>query len=110
MVVVVCRARFLIPYKPSLKDKRSFAQAIVARLKSRYNLAVSEVDELDNHEVLTLGFSAVGREVRALQRVLQGGVAYIESQFGIECLEERQETLKYSQNTPFSTGWEEKYS
>lgn len=110
MVVVVCRARFLIPYKPSLKGKRSLYQAIVAGVRSHYNLAISEVDELDNHDVLSLGLSAVGREVRALQKTLKGGVVYIEREFGIECIEDNQEILTYSQSTPFLTDWEGKYS
>ncbi len=37
-----------IPASSSLKDKRRVVKSVIARLRNRYNLAVAEVDYLDD--------------------------------------------------------------
>jgi uncharacterized protein YlxP (DUF503 family) len=109
MVVVVCKARFLIPAKTSLKEKRSLVQALISRLKGKFNMAVAEVEGFESYDIVTLGISMIGSEANGLYRQLYKGIGYLESQFGVECLEESKETLVYSKDTPFCTGWEKKH-
>jgi len=43
-----------IPASNSLKDKRRVVKSVIARLRNRYNLAVAEVDTLDERHRATL--------------------------------------------------------
>ncbi len=43
-----------IPASASLKDKRRVVKSAIARLRRRYNLAVAEVDTLDERQRATL--------------------------------------------------------
>lgn len=72
-------------------------------------MAVAEVEELELYDIVTLGISMVGREANGLYRQIDKGIGFLESQFGIECLEDNKETLVYSESTPFCTGWEKKH-
>jgi len=101
MVVVVCRARFVIPCKNSLKEKRSFVQSAMKRMKSRYNLSISEIDDLDIYDLLTLGISSVSRSAKSSKLLVDESIVFLETSFGVECIEAKHEILTYSEGTPF---------
>ena len=46
-------------------------RSIKDRLRNGFNVAVAEVDTLDDVKVITLGIAAVGREHAGVQGVLQ---------------------------------------
>lgn len=70
MVVAVLELTLAVPGF-SLKDKRSVVRRVVARARSEFNVAVAEVDELDNPNGAVLGFSSVGNDKRYLEGQLQ---------------------------------------
>lgn len=48
----------------SLKDKRSVVKSLVERLKSRFNVSVSEVDHNDSKLTAVIGMATVSNEGR----------------------------------------------
>ena len=42
MQVGVLRIKLFIPYSQSLKDRRSVVQSVIARVKNRYNVSITE--------------------------------------------------------------------
>lgn len=46
-------------YSGSLKEKRRIVQAIIARIRSKYNISISEVDYHDLWQRSLIGFAAV---------------------------------------------------
>ena len=48
----------------SLKGKRQVANSLWVRLKSKFNVAVGEVDDLDIPSRLTVGYSIVGSDYK----------------------------------------------
>jgi len=46
-------------YSGSLKDKRKIVQAIIARIRSKYNISITEVDYHDLWQRSLIGFTAV---------------------------------------------------
>ena len=56
----------------SLKDKRQVVRSILDRLRSQFNVGASEVDSLDDHQVIVIGVTAVGPEMEVVRNVLQG--------------------------------------
>jgi len=62
MVLGVCSIVLSLPGNDSLKGKRSVVRRIVDRTRNRFNAAVAEVDDLDNHRRLVLGFAVVSND------------------------------------------------
>ena len=68
MIVGVMTAQISMPGVTSLKGKRSIVKSIIGRLKSRFNISISEVDHQDNRTIALLGISIVCNEARFIDR------------------------------------------
>jgi uncharacterized protein len=75
MVIGVATVRLLLPEAASLKDKRRVVKSVTARMRSRFNVAIAEVDDHDAWGTVTLGIvcvSTVGGHAHAmLEQVVQ---------------------------------------
>ena len=70
MIVGTLKVRLRIPDSHSLKEKRRVVKSIKDRLKSRFNISVSEVDALDSLQIAVLGVAAVSNDKRFVESVL----------------------------------------
>ena len=68
MIVGVMTAQISMPGVISLKGKRSIVKSIIGRLKSRFNISISEVDHQDNRAIAVLGMSIVCNEARFIDQ------------------------------------------
>lgn len=59
MFVVYGTIELHLPYSTSLKEKRKTIQAIISRVRKRFNVSISEVDHHELWQRSTIGFSAV---------------------------------------------------
>jgi len=59
-----------IPHAESLKDKRSVVRAMRDRLRRAYNVSLSEIDDLDDMSVATLGAVMAGSHIPYLNGAL----------------------------------------
>ena len=57
MVVGILQLRIMIRDAQSLKDKRRIVKSLRDRIRSRFNVSVSEVDSLDRRQQATLGIA-----------------------------------------------------
>ncbi len=64
MIVGVMTAQLHLHGIYSLKDKRSVVKSLVERLKSRFNVSVSEVDHNDSKLTAVIGMATVSNEGR----------------------------------------------
>jgi uncharacterized protein YlxP (DUF503 family) len=71
MIVGSLRVRLLLRESRSLKDKRQVVRSIKDRLANRFNVAVAEVDNLDDRQIAALGFATVGNETGYVRSVLE---------------------------------------
>ena len=78
MNVGVCRIDLEFPASHSLKDKRKVLRSIVARVQSRFNVAIAEVDRNDSWQVATLGVTCVSNDSRHANEMLSKVVHYIQ--------------------------------
>jgi uncharacterized protein YlxP (DUF503 family) len=62
MFVGVCTLHLSIPENSDLKGKRRVLQALIAKLREAFNVAVSEVNEQDKWQVATLGVVTVAND------------------------------------------------
>jgi uncharacterized protein YlxP (DUF503 family) len=63
----------------SLKEKRKPRQMLISRLRTRFRLAASEVDDQDTLNVLTLGLATVGPHRGPVEQVLRDAAEWIVS-------------------------------
>ena len=62
MLVGVMTATLYMQGIASLKQKRSIVKGVIGRLKSRFNVSVSEVDHQDSKTSAVLGIAVVSNE------------------------------------------------
>ena len=78
MTVGVCRLRLRLRGSGSLKDKRQVVRSVLERVRQRYRVAAAEVDDQEEWQLATLGFSCVSNSHRHADEVLDSVIAYIE--------------------------------
>ena len=94
MNVGVCRIRFRLPENLSLKGKRRVLKSITARVGSKFNVSIAEIDDHDLWQLATLGICYVSNDKRHANEVLSRVVGFIAgSRFDVEGLDYEIELL-----------------
>jgi len=68
MIVGVLTAHLSMQGITSLKGKRSIVKSLIGRLKSRFNISISEVDHQDNKTSAVIGISIVSNETHFIDQ------------------------------------------
>ncbi len=63
----------------SLKDKRRVINSVRDRVRSKFNVAVAEVDQNDVWQVAVIGITCVSNNVRHADQTLDNVLEFIES-------------------------------
>ncbi len=82
MPVGVMTLEIQLPYAHSLKEKRAVVRKIRDRLRSRYNVAVAELDHQDVWQQATLGIVSISNSRPFLESVFQKVLADSENILG----------------------------
>ena len=86
MLVAVCRFDLRIPGCSSLKEKRHVLKTLTASLRTKFNVAVAEVDHQELWQRATIGVSSVAAEGYHLRRVMRQVERHIDTFPAIEVL------------------------
>lgn len=70
MIVGILRIELFIPESNSLKTKRFAVRSLKDRLRSRFNVAVAEVDNGNKWQRASIGVVAVSNESRHIESVM----------------------------------------
>ncbi len=63
----------------SLKDKRRIVKSLIGRLKSRFNLSVSEVEAQDSKQIAIIGLTVVSNDGSFIDKQLDTVINFITS-------------------------------
>ncbi|NOZ70326.1 MAG: DUF503 domain-containing protein [Chloroflexi bacterium] len=63
-----------LPGNGTLKDKRRIIKSVLARLRHEYNLAVAEVDALDQRAIAIIALVTVSNDVRYAHGLLEKAI------------------------------------
>ena len=86
-----------MPENLSLKGKRRVLKSITTRVRSKFNVAVAEVDDQDLWQLATLGICCVSNDKRHANEVLSKVAdIIINSRFEVEILDYEIEVLSVS--------------
>ncbi len=77
----------------SLKGKRRIVKSIIGKVKSRFNVAIAEVEYNDKWQRIGLGVSAVGNDRGHIDSVLATVLTFIESLCLAELIDSRIEII-----------------
>ena len=77
MTVGVLELNIVIRDALSLKDKRRVVKGLKDRLRSRFDVAVAEVDAQDVRQKAVLGVAVVGSDARVLGQILNKVVDFV---------------------------------
>lgn len=78
MTVGSCKIELRIPGSDSLKAKRRVVKSLKERAQNRFNVAIAEVDRLDDWQRTTLGVACVSNDSRLVDATLSKVVNWIE--------------------------------
>jgi hypothetical protein len=82
MPVGVLTLEIQLPYAHSLKEKRAVIQKLRDRLRSRFNVAVAELDHQDLWQHATLGVVSISNSQTLLESVFRQVLAESEKILG----------------------------
>ena len=68
MIIGVMKAQLHLQGINSLKEKRGIVKSVIGRLKSRFNVSVSEVDHQDQKRSAVIGIALVSNETRFIDQ------------------------------------------
>jgi uncharacterized protein YlxP (DUF503 family) len=78
MVIGVCKLDLRIPENHSLKEKRHVLRKLIDRVRTRFNVAISEVGDNDLWQRAQMGFCTVGNDRRHINSSLDKVIHFIE--------------------------------
>lgn len=93
MVVGVAEIEVRIPEVGSLKGKRSVVRKLIERTRSRFSVAIAEVEKQDVHSRAVIGLAVVGNDRRVVNGVLDRVIDFVEGLAIAELVAERVEIL-----------------
>jgi uncharacterized protein YlxP (DUF503 family) len=77
MIIGLLTAHLCMQGITSLKEKRSIVKGIIGRLKSRFNISVSEVDHHDNKVSAVIAIAIVSNDSRFIDRQLDAVINFM---------------------------------
>jgi uncharacterized protein len=93
MVVGTCELIFQLPENHSLKGKRQVSRSLVQRIRSRFNVSVAEVADLDRWQTLAIGVTCATNDSRHANEVMSKIVDFAEEHAGAVLHQHRIEIL-----------------
>jgi uncharacterized protein len=88
MNIGVGKVSLRIPENMDLKGKRMVLKSIIGRVKSKFDVAVAEVDDNDMWQLATIGICCISNNKRHSNEVLSKVIRFIESsRFDVEILD-----------------------
>ena len=79
MIVGTCKVYLSADWVTSLKEKRSVLKSLIERAKHKFNISIAEIEQMDSHKHMVIGFACVTNDTRLADDIIQNVVHFIES-------------------------------
>ena len=97
MFVGVARLTLQIPESGSLKAKRQVIRRVTDRVKSRFNVALAEVDSLDAWQKAVLAVAVVGNDRRQVNEQIDKVIRFVEEMYVAPLLSREMEIVSFGE-------------
>ncbi len=84
MIIGACRIQLILPEAHSLKEKRGVLLSLLAQVRRKFNVAISEVEDQDKWQVAGLGFAVVSSDARHVDQMISSVVDFLEARCNAE--------------------------
>ncbi len=78
MLIAAALIELALPEAESLKARRRVARSVKDRLRRKFNVAVAEIDNLDDWHSICLGCVTLGRDPRHLRERLEKAIRFVD--------------------------------
>lgn len=78
----------------SLKEKRMIVKSIVQRLKNKFNISVSEIDEQDAHQTIVIGIVGICANAAQSDSTMENIITFIEFNTDAEIIDIQKEDIR----------------
>lgn len=78
MIVGLLKAQLCLHGITSLKEKRSIVKSLIGRLKSRFNISISEVDHQDNKTTAVIAVAIVSNDTRFIDQQFEAIIGFMQ--------------------------------
>lgn len=87
MNILVMEFKLRASWINSLKEKRMVVKSVIAKLRNKFNISVSEVASHDDHKNIVIGLAAVSNSPKILDAIGEKIIDFIEESTDAEILE-----------------------
>lgn len=94
MIILCMRVKLRASWVQSLKEKRMVVKSIVQRLKNKFNISVSEVDEQDIHKTIVIGIAGVCASSAQCDSTMESILDFIEDNTDAEMIDIEKEEIR----------------
>ncbi|WP_457642189.1 DUF503 domain-containing protein [Persephonella sp.] len=70
-----------IPYAGSLKEKRMVVRSVKEKLKSKFNVSVSEIGDQDKWQFAQVAVVTVASDKHQVEKVIQNVINFVETNY-----------------------------
>lgn len=95
MNILMMKVTIRVVWPQSLKEKRMILQSIVQRLKNKFNVSVAEVENQNNHKLITIGILMVASDKKIIDASIDKILDFIENNVDGELIRIEHETDLY---------------
>jgi len=78
MFIGTCRVYLTAEWVYSLKEKRMVVKSLTERMRNKFNIAVAEVEDMDVHRSIVIGFACVSNERAHAEAMVENVLRFIE--------------------------------
>ncbi|WP_053982382.1 DUF503 domain-containing protein [Niameybacter massiliensis] len=93
MVVGMCKLKLYAPWVHSLKEKRMIIRSLLGKVRSKFSISIAEVEAMDVHQTVIIGFSIVTNETKAADAIINQVIGYIEENTEADLLDIEREII-----------------
>ncbi|RQD69670.1 MAG: DUF503 domain-containing protein [Tindallia sp. MSAO_Bac2] len=87
MKVGICSFKMIMYEGGSLKEKRMIVRSLIQRIRSRYNVSISEVADHEKWKLATIGFCCISNEKQHVERTMQEVIRFAEADGRMELMD-----------------------
>lgn len=95
MRVFIMKVHLRANWVHSLKEKRMVVKSIVKKLQNTFNISVSEVENQDLHQTITIGISGVTLDASQSDSTIEKIINFIEENTDAEIIKIEKELNNY---------------
>jgi len=93
MIIGLLTVDISIPFNRSLKSKRQVIKSLKDRIRTRFNVAISETDNHDLWQRATFSIATIGTDKRIVNSILSKVNNFIKGQLKLDILDSKIEIL-----------------